>query len=341
MKLRNILLIVTPTVLLATGCNDIFFEEPANNPEAVFDNLWVTFNEEYAIFEERQVDWQALYQDYRPLVTENTPDDELFTVLSGMLSHLDDGHVNLIAPNRETFNANYLRENKIGDELFDQEVVKEHYLEVGFKTDEEGSYVSGKIAGQNIGYIRFDYVGPNWFQLEDFLEANENSAGLIIDLRHNSGGDFTFSFSEIGRLVDQKRLVFESKTKNGKGENDFTPWHQWYIEPKGDYVDKPVVVLTDRYTISAGERATMAFKALPNVTLAGDTTSGAHGTMIGRELANGWAYSLVPQKTKMFDGQSYEGIGIAPEVVVKNTPGEMRAGIDASLEKAIELILDN
>ncbi len=341
MKLRNILLIATPAILFGVGCNDMFFEEPANNPEAVFDNLWVTFNEEYAVFEERQVDWEALYQTYRPLVTANTSDDELFTVLSGMLSHLDDGHVNLIAPNRETFNANFLRENKIDDDLFDQELIKAHYLEAGFKTDDEGSYVYGKIEGENIGYIRFDYVGPNWFYLADFLEANKDAAGLIVDLRHNSGGDFTFSFSEIGRLVDRKRMVFESKTKNGKGESDFTHWHQWYIESKGEYVDKPVVVLTDRYTISAGERAVMAFKALPNVTLAGDTTSGAHGTMIGRELANGWAYSLVPQKTRMFDGESYEGIGIAPDIHVKNTPVQMRAGIDATLDTAIELILGN
>jgi carboxyl-terminal processing protease len=100
-------------------------------------------------------------------------------------------------------------------------------------------------------------------------------------------------------LTSQSRFVFRSKTKNGKGKNDFTPWKEWYIKPKGEYINKPIVVLTDRFTISAGERATMAFKTLPNVTVLGDTTNGAHGTMIGRELANGWFYSLVPQKVEM------------------------------------------
>ena len=95
-------------------------------------------------------------------------------------------------------------------------------------------------------------------------------------------------------------------------------------------------MLTDRYTISAGERAVMAFKTLPNVTLMGDTTNGAHGTMIGRELANGWFYSLVPQKVELFDGNTYEGTGLAPDVYSKNTMAEINSGIDNTLQKAID-----
>ena len=55
-------------------------------------------------------------------------------------------------------------------------------------------------------------------------------------------------------------------------------------------------------TISAGERAVMAFDVLPNVMLVGETTNGAHGTNIGRELANGWFYTLVTQKVELSDG---------------------------------------
>jgi len=85
----------------------------------------------------------------------------------------------------------------------------------------------------------------------------------------------------------------------------------------------------------------MAFRVLPNVTILGDTTNGAHGTMIGRELANGWFYSLVPQKVQLPDGRSYEGIGLAPMITVKNTREEMAAGIDKNLETAVEMILED
>ncbi len=172
--------------------------------------------------------------------------------------------------------------------------------------------------------------------IERWTVNNSEAIAHIVDLRHNLGGDFTYCFTEIGRLTDQSRYVFRSKTKNGPGPDDYTDWYEWYIHPEGEYIDKPIVVLIDRYTISAGERAVMAFATLPNVTLMGDTTSGAHGTMIGKELANGWFYSLVPQKVEGYDGVSYEGIGLAPDVYLKNTIDQVNMGIDMTLQSAID-----
>lgn len=320
---------------LIVACEKMFIEQPANNPEAVFDNLWTTFNEEYAVFEERNVDWNTEYAIYRPMVSANTSEGELFDIISQMLGLLDDGHVSLTVPGRDIFFSNRIRNELIDDELFSIPIV-ETYLEQGFKKGEENSYVYGKISSENIAYIYFDYVGENFFILEDFLNNYKDVTGYIIDMRHNQGGDFTYCFSEIGRLTNQTRYVFKSKTKNGKGSNDYTEWYEWYINARGDYVNKPIVVLTDRYTISAGERAVMAFKVLPNVTLMGDTTNGAHSTMIGKELANGWFYSLVPQKVELFDGKSYEGIGLAPDIYSKNTVSEINAGIDMTLQRAID-----
>ena len=57
--------------------------------------------------------------------------------------------------------------------------------------------------------------------------------------------------------------------------------------------------------------------------------------MVGRDLANGWKYSIVTQKIEGFDGQYYEGTGIPPEIYVKNTMAEMDQGIDRTLEEAL------
>ncbi|MGC9353651.1 MAG: S41 family peptidase [Mariniphaga sp.] len=335
-KKINTLLGISIYAILFTGCEKLFVEEPANNPVAVFENLWTTFNEEYAPFEERNVDWNAEYANYRPLVTDQTTDDEIFDILSQLLATLDDGHVSLTAPDKDIFFSNKIRREKIDDELFDLSVIKNNYLEAGFKEGDETSYIYGKVKNENIGYIFFDHVGENFFKLNNFLSEYETADGLIFDFRHNQGGDFTYCFSEMGRLTNEKRFVFQSKTKNGKGKNDYTEWKKWFIKPTGSYIEKPIVVLTDRYTISAGERSVMAFKTLPNVTLMGDTTNGAHGTMIGRELANGWFYSLVPQKVELFDGNSYEGIGLAPDILVKNQLSEIESGTDKILQTAID-----
>lgn len=320
---------------ILSSCEKMFIEPPKNNPEAVFDNLWTTFNEEYAPFEERKVNWDSIYNAYRPLVKSSSTDDELFQVLSNMLKVFDDGHINLIAPQKQVFNSNRIRREKIDDQLFNKQVIK-NYLESDIKVGIDESYIYGKIKNHNVAYIFFDYVGDNWLVMNDFLNKYSNVNGYIFDLRHNQGGDFTYCFSEMGRLTNQNRYVFKSKTKNGKGKNDYTEWKEWYIRPKGNFVNKPIIVLIDRYTISAGERAVMAFKTLPNVTLIGDTTSGAHGTMIGRELANGWYYSIVPQKVQMPDGKSYEGIGIAPNIYIKNQIAEIGQGKDETLEYAVD-----
>ena len=149
-----------------------------------------------------------------------------------------------------------------------------------------------------------------------------------------------WGYENMGRLTDKKRLAHRSKTKNGIGDDDYTEWFDWYIEPKGEYFDKPIVYLTDRYTISAGERMTYAMKSLPNVLHMGDTTNGSISSMAGRDLANGWKYSIVPQKIEGFDGVYYEGVGIPPEVYIKNTFTEMSQGIDRTLEAAIARLND-
>ncbi|MDP6036184.1 MAG: protease, partial [Verrucomicrobiota bacterium] len=71
--------------------------------------MWKTFHERYAFFKLRGVDWQKQYKTYRPKVTKNTTDEELFKVLCEMLKPLKDGHVNLKAKGlgakkKKTFN---------------------------------------------------------------------------------------------------------------------------------------------------------------------------------------------------------------------------------------------
>lgn len=327
----------TLLVGLLTGCDSMFTEPPANDPESIFENLWTTFNEEYAPFEERNVNWQEVYRKYRPKVNSNTTDGELFKILSAMLEILNDGHVSLTAPNRDIFYSNKIKRDLVDNGLFNVSVLKS-YLEHGYKEGAENSFIYGKIKNENLAYIYFDHVGQNFFKLSDFLNDYPDVLGYIIDLRHNQGGDFTYCLSEMGRLTDQKRLVFKSKTKNGKGEQDYDAWYEWYIYPKDNYVNKPIVVLTDRYTLSAGERTVMVLRSLPNVQILGDTTNGAHGTMIGRELANGWFYSLVPQKVKLSDNKSYEGVGLAPDIYIKNKQSGINMGIDDTLERAVEIL---
>jgi len=66
------------------------------NPEKNFEELWKTFHHRYPFFELRNVDWKKQYDTYRPKVTREISDDELFDIFCQMLAPLHDGHVELI-----------------------------------------------------------------------------------------------------------------------------------------------------------------------------------------------------------------------------------------------------
>jgi len=64
-------------------------------PTATFEHLWHTFNDHYAFFEKRGVDWDAQYDELRPIVNDAMSDSDLFDVIEALLEPLDDGHVSL------------------------------------------------------------------------------------------------------------------------------------------------------------------------------------------------------------------------------------------------------
>ncbi|SVC72496.1 uncharacterized protein METZ01_LOCUS325350, partial [marine metagenome] len=59
-----------------------------SEPEKNFEALWKTFHERYAFFKLRGVDWQKQYKTYRPKVTKDTTDEELFKIMCDMLKPL-------------------------------------------------------------------------------------------------------------------------------------------------------------------------------------------------------------------------------------------------------------
>lgn len=326
-------------IFILTGCQELIFEtDPASDPEAIFEQVWNTYNTDYASFEQRGVDWQEQYSLFRPRVNQETTEDELHEIITEMLASLNDMHVFFVAPGRKIFHSNVYFNQKPGYDLFDLELVKEEYMssesmELGY-----GGIVMGWIG--NTGYVHFKWISDNFLDMNKVLDHFSEAEGLIIDLRHNGGGDFTWTFSEMGRLTNEERYVFRSKTKNGPGKEEFSDWYEWNIYPSGEYFDKELVLLTDRYTGSAAERATMALKTLPNLVHMGDTTNGGHSTMIGRELPNGWCFTVCTQVIEFRDGKCYEGVGMIPDIISINTSEEMDAGIDRTLEKALARFTD-
>lgn len=87
-----------PAVCKAGSPERAAAEAKANDPEHNFEVLWDTFKTHYAYFELRKIDPNAMYATYRPLVTSETSDAELFMIMNEMLESFDDAHISISAP---------------------------------------------------------------------------------------------------------------------------------------------------------------------------------------------------------------------------------------------------
>ncbi len=95
------------------------------DPEVNFEELWTTFHDRYPFFEVRGVDWQKQYDEFRPQVTQETTEDELFDIFCRMLEPLNDGHVKLKAKATEDRKKRYFtpeKKPKFWQEFNDNEI---------------------------------------------------------------------------------------------------------------------------------------------------------------------------------------------------------------------------
>lgn len=84
-------------VVLAAACGVIvpLTGHAAKGPVAVSEEFCRFFDQRYAFFDLRGVDWPQQKAAYRPRVTAATTDDELFAIFCGMIDPLDDHHTSV------------------------------------------------------------------------------------------------------------------------------------------------------------------------------------------------------------------------------------------------------
>jgi C-terminal processing protease CtpA/Prc len=168
------------------------------------------------------------------------------------------------------------------------------------------------------------------------MEKLKDTKGLIIDIRNHGGGDDEVSRYISGFFAADKKLFMTVRKRNGKARTQFTAPQYWYVEPaaKGTYT-KPIMLLTTRWTASAGETFTWAMNTQAHVQQMGDTTAGGFSDVISRELPNGWLYFVPVGDYRNANGESEEGRGVAPKIFMINTKEDILSGTDKVLEAAI------
>jgi hypothetical protein len=315
-------------VLLLFSCEKVFFDEPQNKPKEVFNFLWQNFDKHYPAFIIKNVNWDSVYSDYEPIINNNMSDDELFAVLSNVLSSLKDEHAWL--SNGEKMFSYY---NKGFNYYYIPEVVRK-YLS---KKNEKYMFIYGKLT-DSIGYFHIStfYASVSGYEfIDDILKEFKSCKGIVIDVRNNAGGSSRNAQLIASRFYDKKREYCYDVFRNGLKHNEFSQKYYSEVEPSKNANSKvKLILITDRSVGSSGEDFTMMMRVLPQLTVIGDTTHGnPGGTPNAKELPNGWLIYM-PTSLEYTIKNELVYKGLPPDITVT----QQRFGHDLMIEKAVELL---
>lgn len=333
---KNRLLLFSAIVFAAiiTSCEKILLgEDPANEPVENFDIFWKTLDEKYVFFQYKEINWQAVYDEYRPKVYNGMSDHELFLVLRDMIFLLRDGHTSLSTPFETARNKDWYLNSPPN---YNFNIIERTYL--GEDYTETGALLHTMI--DSVGYVHYSSfsAGVSHTQLDYVLNQYADAKGLIFDVRNNAGGNTQVATRIASRFTEQEVLTQYWLYKDGPAHDDFSEPEAKFLEPfDGLRYTKPVVVLTNRKCYSATNDFVLMMSVLPNITLLGDTTGGGGGFPFNAELPNGWQYRFSSSMTIAPDGFNVEH-GIPPDIQVDMNPADELEDIDTLIEAALDYL---
>jgi carboxyl-terminal processing protease len=303
---------------------------------SLFDEFSQVFEDNYAFFQLRGVDWAEQQRTYRSRITPSTSDDELFSMFCQMIKPLRDGHVYVFGRNNGCNAAtNEPWESRSGEI---QSFVRSKYLKSG--GTRSGAIVYGLI-DESTGYVNIEHMAgcqpnsprQNAGELDEALATMTKVRKIIVDVRFNGGGVDACALGFAARFADKRRLAYSKETYL-KGK--FGQHEDIYLEPQGTVnTTAKLIVLTSRATTSAAEMLVMAMMALPQATILGEPTRGIHSDVYSKALSNGWQVGLSNQKYILPDGKVYEKEGLPPHKAVPFKGDVVELGKDPVLEQAI------
>ena len=340
MKKRTIIIFCL-VALAFSSCDRMFMEkDEINSPTNVFEYLWNKVDQQYTFFDVKGVNWDSVHAVYRPMVYDEMSDDSLFRVCAAILNLLNDGHTN-IWNDYDALYCDTVSYWGAAYNCYDENLVKLHYLTLhGHQT---GSLLHNSIRNGKVAYVRYSSFSSDISDenLKYIMECYKDCDGLILDLRHNPGGNLANVMSFVSLFECHHQPLYSVQYKAGPGHNDFTTPEICYAPDssllgKNPYT-KPVAVLIDRGSFSATSFFSLCTQAFDNVKLFGDYTGGGTGIPNGGMLPNGWYYRFSCSRTIALDGGNYEN-GVPPDVRLLLDPAAVAQGKDNIIETAADWI---
>ncbi|MGV6802147.1 MAG: S41 family peptidase [bacterium] len=315
---------------------------PSVTPDTILKSYVEIFDQHYAFFNERGLDWQQMKTALQADINTKMSDIELYTALAMTTRQINDAHTELNAKikgkeltARSGDGVTHAALNTLGQArgLEDGELYRQWLLDVvvGEIKDEiisgeakgtGNSYILWGKTKDGVGYISFiamaNFSGGDPEEdkallesiLDDALSEFKEAPAIILDYSANHGG-----YDWVGRHIAE-RFTAEPRLAYSKKAGDYPnqPYQEVWLKPdlQRPHYYGPVYVLTSDFTVSAGEVGVMSLRALPNVIHAGMPTRGALSDILEKQLLNGWEIELSNEVYKDHEGNFWEAKGIKP-----------------------------
>ena len=199
-----------------------------------------------------------------------------------------------------------------------------------------------QILEGNIGLINPEKIPRSVYHT--MMEDLRNTDGLIIDLRQYPGDELDissyFTTESAPAFINASPSVAAPgtyiKEANSVGYKPGNAAQGVY------YYDKPVVVLIDEFTQSAGEWAAWTIRKGENVVLMGQNSIGALNRIAELPVpgTNGINFQFTAIGATLDDGTQLQRVGLTPDIYVSRTIQGVSEGRDEQMEAAVQYLMD-
>lgn len=182
------------------------------------------------------------------------------------------------------------------------------------------------LSNNDVGYIHLRAMGSG--DMDAFVKQFYpvfNRSGLILDVRHNNGGNIDSWVLE--KLMRKAWMYWQSRSGG-------PTWNMPYA------FRGPMVILCDQQTASDGEAITEGFRRLGLGKVIGMRTWGGEiwlssdNRLVDNGIASAAEMGVYGPEGKWL----IEGHGVDPDIIVDNLPYETFKGKDAQLEYAVDYL---
>ena len=299
--------------------------------EASFDQVWGTFDREYAMFVLRpEVDWDKLREQYRPRALRAKSAFEFAGVCAEMLRALRDLHVWMDVAGAPVPVFNRDRAANANPTAWP------HLLG---KLTQAGRDVQWIRTPDKIGYVAIhqwnDGAIPR--QVDEILEQMRETRGLIVDVRLNGGGSEPLAQQVAGRFLEKEFIYAYSRYRNGPQHTNLTEKIARQASPRGPWrYDRPVLLLIGQKCMSSSESFVAMMSGALQATIMGDHTCGSSGNPRIVRFPVEVTVSVPRWIDYLPDGTPLDERGFRPEVQFEPEPGAFEGDRDDLLSAAVD-----